>query len=226
MRAPATVLATVRTQPPAGDTESSFSEVYSDALRGEACSVHGNFPGRELPVHEWLRPATRADRELLGRCRGTTLDVGCGPGRMSAHLAACGHGVLGIDLVGEAVTQTRRLGPAAIRRNFFDPMPGEGSWDTVLLADGNIGIGGAPVRLLRRAAELLDRDGRVVCDLAAPGTGVPCHYARLVTELKRSRPFPWASVGPEAVPSLASDAGLRMAELGHHRGRWFAVLVR
>jgi SAM-dependent methyltransferase len=212
---------------PGSDPATSFSEVYGDALRGEACTVHGIFPGGQvLPVHDWVRPVSRADRSLLGHCRGATLDVGCGPGRMSAHLAENGHVVLGVDIVREAVEQARRRGVAALRRNVFDALPGEGRWDTVLLADGNIGIGGTPGRLLRRAGELLNGAGRVVCDLAAPGTGVRHHDARLITHLKRSRPFPWAQVGPEAIGRLAEDAALRVEQLGDHRGRWFAVLVR
>ena len=204
----------------------SFSEVYSDALRGATCSVRSSEVDVPLPVHEWVRPVSHADRVLLGHCRGATLDVGCGPGRMSAHLAERGHVVLGVDIVREAVEQARRRGVSALRRNVFDPLPGEGRWNTVLLADGNIGIGGAPVRLLRRAADLLDRTGRVVCDLAAPGTGVRHHDARLVTELKRSGPFPWAQVGPEAIERVAGDAGLGLADLHDHDGRWFAVLAR
>jgi len=127
----------------------SFSEVYSDALRGESCSVRGIYAeDHPLPVHDWLRPVNDADRALLEHCRGATLDVGCGPGRMSAHLAEGGHVVMGVDIVREAVEQATRRGVHALRRNVFDPLPGEGAWNTVLLADGNIGIGGAPVRLL------------------------------------------------------------------------------
>jgi SAM-dependent methyltransferase len=208
-------------------THGTFSEVFGDALRGESCTVHGiSFDHQPLPVHEWLRPVSHADRVVLGHCRGATLDVGCGPGRMSAHLAERGHVVLGVDIVHEAVVQARRRGVSALRRNVFDPLPGEGRWNTVLLADGNIGIGGAPVRLLRRTAELVERTGRIVCDLAAPGTGLRCHDARLVTAFKRSGSFPWAQVGPEAMERVASDAGLRVEHVGDHEGRWFAVLAR
>jgi len=212
-------------QPVQEPAEHTFSEVYSDALRGVSCSVRGAAVDEPLPVHDWVRHVNHADRELLAHCRGATLDVGCGPGRMSAHLAERGHVVLGVDIVREAVEQARRRGVSALRRNVFDPLPGEGRWNTVLLADGNIGIGGAPVRLLRRAVELLDLTGRVVCDLAAPGTGLRHHDARLVTECKRSGSFPWAQVGPEAIEDVATDAGLRLDHLGEHRGRWFAVLA-
>ena len=123
--------------------------MYSDALRGEACTVRGIYADdHPLPVHDWLRPVNHADRALLEHCRGATLDVGCGPGRMSAHLAERGHVVMGVDIVREAVDQATSRGVHALRRDVFDPLPGEGRWNTVLLADGNIGIGGAPVRLL------------------------------------------------------------------------------
>ncbi len=205
----------------------SFAELFSDALRGIPTTVRGIYPGDHIvPVHEWLRPVSLTDRLVLGRCRGATLDVGCGPGRMSAHLAERGHPVLAVDIVREAVEQARRRGVPALRHNIFDPIPGEGSWDTVLLADGNIGIGGAPIALLRRSAELLDRNGRVVCDLAAPGTGLRVHAARLVTGRQRSVPFPWAQVGPDAIEHLAANAGLDVHSVEERHGRWFAVLVR
>ena len=145
---------------------------------------------------------------------------------MGAHLSQQGHSSSAWTSCDEAVEQARRRGVPAVRRSVFDPMPGEGCWDTVLLADGNIGIGGAPLALLRRTAELLDRGGRVVCDLAAPGTGLRVHAARLVTAPAYSGPFPWAEVGPEAIGPLADQAGLRVLHLRQRHGRWFAVLTR
>jgi SAM-dependent methyltransferase len=208
-------------------TAESFSVIFSDALRGTPCTVSGIHPVEQVvPVHEWLRPASRADRQLLGHCRGATIDIGCGPGRMSAHLAMHGHPVLGVDIVREAVDQARRRGVPALQRSVFEPMPGEGHWDTVLLADGNIGIGGAPLNLLRRAAELLAHGGRVVCDLAAPGTGLRLHRARLSTRGRKSETFPWAQVGVDAIESLAGSAGLDVLHVVERHERWFAVLTR
>jgi SAM-dependent methyltransferase len=207
--------------------DGSFSEVFGDALRGVVCAVRGRGElDRPLPVDDWLQPVTPADEALLTHCRGATLDVGCGPGRMSAHLAETGHVVLALDIVREAVRHARVRGVSALHRNVFDPLPGEGRWKTVLLADGNIGIGGAPLRLLGRAVELLAPEGRVVCDLAAPGTGLRLHDMRLVTAMKRSGSFPWAEVGTDAIGPLAAHVGLRVALLDHHEGRWFAVLSR
>jgi SAM-dependent methyltransferase len=220
----------------------SFTDVYTAALQGETCRVVGRVDpadgpahppgarGREewplLPVSRWSGAVDVADRVVLAHCEGTVLDVGCGPGRMSAHLVAQGHHVLGIDVVDEAVSLTRDRGAEALRRDVFDPLPGEGAWGTALLADGNIGIGGDPVALLRRLADVVARDGRVVADLAAPGTGVVSGRMRLEGADGRSRPFPWAEVGADAIGAVAEAAGLHVAGLHEHDGRWFAVLER
>ena len=51
-----------------------------------------------------------------------------------------------------------------LRRDVFARVPGEGRWSHVLLADGNIGIGGDPLRLLERAAGLLAAGGTVLVE--------------------------------------------------------------
>ncbi|MGH3346947.1 MAG: class I SAM-dependent methyltransferase, partial [Nocardioides sp.] len=131
-------------------TEAAFTTVFARALQGQQChvvEVDGYAEARLLPVGDWVRAADGADRLLLDRCIGPTLDVGCGPGRLSERLADLGHVVLGIDVVPEAVRQTISRGAIALRRNVFATLPGEGRWSTALLADGNIGIGGDPVTL-------------------------------------------------------------------------------
>ena len=92
--------------------------------------------------------AVRVDELIVSRCSGPVIDVGCGPGRFVEALAARGLPVLGIDVSGASVGQTRARGASALRRNVFEPVPGEGRWQTLLLADGNVGIGGDPFALL------------------------------------------------------------------------------
>ena len=84
---------------------------FAAALRGEPCTVHGleELPHR-LPMTRWAGSADAGDAAVLAHCTGPTLDIGCGPGRMSEHLAERGIGVLGIDIVPEAVAQTRARG--------------------------------------------------------------------------------------------------------------------
>lgn len=208
-------------------TERRFAQVFAEALRGDACHLVGLDGGPvPLPVDQWRRNADAADRAVLAHCVGHTLDVGCGPGRMSAQLRQRGHRVLGIDLVTEAVRQARGRGVAALHRDVFAPLPGEGHWDTVLLADGNIGIGGDPAALLARTVELLAPGGRVVVDLAPPGSGVRTRSLTISTAGGTTRPFPWSIVGVDAVAPLAAAVGLPVCRGHEVAGRWFAVLER
>ena len=211
----------------AASTELGFARVFSQALRGDDCHVIGLGDGPvALPVGQWRRSADASDRALLAHCVGHTLDVGCGPGRMSAHLTEQGHSVLGIDLVDEAVRQARERGVAALRRDVFAPLPGEGRWETVLLADGNIGIGGDPPALLARAVELAAPRGRVVVDLAPPGSGIHTHHLAIRSVHGTTRPFPWTVVGVDTIGPLAASVGLPVCHRRVTAGRWFAVLER
>ena len=206
---------------------SSYASVFASALRGSPCEVFGlGAEPRPLPVGDWTRPVDGSDRALLAECRGETLDVGCGPGRMTRALAERGHTVLGIDVVPQAIRMTRERGAAALLRDVFEDVPGEGRWATVLLADGNIGIGGDPRALLSRARSLLAPGGRVVVDLAPPGTGVVTRRVRLQTSALRSRPFSWSQVGAEAIGTVAIAAGLAVTALRAHGDRWFAVVEK
>jgi SAM-dependent methyltransferase len=204
----------------------SFSDLYSAALRGAHCQVVGRNGAAALPVAAWARPADRADQAVLAHCHGPTLDVGCGPGRMAEYLTRSGRAALGIDIVAEAVLQTRARGAAALARDVFEQLPGEGRWSTVLLADGNVGIGGDPRRLLARSAALLEPGGRVVVDLAPPGTGVETRELWLRTAAARSDPFAWAYVASDRIGLVCSGLGLTVHRLEQHLDRWFAILLK
>lgn len=205
----------------------SFSTVFARALQGHPCSVVGisDLP-QPLPMADWTRAADESDHLLLDECSGSTVDVGCGPGRLSARLVELGHVVLGIDVVHEAVQQTRDRGASAIVRDVYDELPGEGRWGTALLADGNIGIGGDPPALLARAVELAAPRGRVVVDLAPPGSGIHTRHLAIRSVHGTSRPFPWTVVGVDTIGPLAASVGLLVCHRHVTAGRWFAVLER
>jgi SAM-dependent methyltransferase len=184
-----------------------------------------------LPVDRWHGPPEPAVRELIDRCTGPTVDIGCGPGRITAALAGRGLVSLGIDTSPTAVRLTRRRGAAALRRDVFDPLPGEGRWAHLLLADGNIGIGGDPTVLLRRCAELLRPGGTALVELDPPGSGLwrgRAHvaYGERDRPIHRGPTFRWARLGVETVERLAVDAGLLMRATLYRDERWFAELVR
>jgi SAM-dependent methyltransferase len=206
-------------------TSLPVAEVFASALRGHPCLlVDAEGASALLPTDVWLRDADRHDEALVELCRGPTVDIGCGPGRMAEALARRGQPVLGIDLVPEAVRLSLDRGVATLLRDVFDPVPGEGRWETALLADENIGIGGDPVALLARVRELLAPTGRVVVELARPGTGIRTRHARLETRVGRSHPFPWTEVGLDAIAAVASAAGLRVWSEHRWDDRFCAVL--
>ena len=106
----------------------------------------------------------------------------------------------------------------------FSPVRGEGSWRHVLLADGNIGIGGDPYRLLRRCRELVAPDGDLLVELDPPGTGSWHGLVALRHGERTGPPFAWAVVAADDLDALAREAGLRVLDRWADAGRWFARL--
>lgn len=184
-------------------------------------------PVRPLPLADWTGGLRPGDGSLLDRCAGATLDVGCGPGRLVAALSAHGVPALGVDVAPAAVVLSRARGGSALLRDVFATLPGEGRWRHLLLADGNVGIGGDPVALLRRCAALVHPLGTVLCETEPPGR--PLHRCRVRLERPdgaRSAWFRWAYVGLDALAAVAPAAGAAVAETWTEAGRWFALLRR
>ena len=180
---------------------------------------------RPLPIPLWLADASTVDLALLDRCSGPTLDVGCGPGRMTAALTARGTPALGIDISALAVRMTLARGGLALHRNVFDALPGLGGWSTVLLADGNVGIGGDPGALLRRCAALLGPAGSVVLDVEPPGSGLVVEKVRFEQPGSVGGWFRWCWLGVDALPAAGDAAGLVVEQVWTTGSRWQARLV-
>lgn len=187
-----------------------------------------------LDPDRWHGEADPEDHWLVDRCTGPTLDVGCGPGRLLVALAVRAVPALGVDVSPEAIRYCEARGATVLHRDALDDLPGPGRWAHVLLADGNIGIGGDPVGLLRRCRSLLRPFGTVLVELEPTAGSWWQGVAHLDTDTDadthadtdaddldavagdvppptRCGPwFPWAVLGASAVDAVAARAGLEV----------------
>jgi SAM-dependent methyltransferase len=177
-----------------------------------------------LPLERWVGPVDGEDRAVLDAVRAPVLDVGCGPGRHCAALRAAGLDAVGVDLSPVAVSLARDRGAEAILGSVFHAVPRAGSWRTALLLDGNIGIGGSPVALLRRVAGLLSPGGAAVVEVDPPGAPTQRLRVRIEAPGLVSDWFGWARVGADGIGALAAHAGLATAQVSCTGARFFATL--
>lgn len=104
------------------DTFSAVAEPYADTLADELGS---------LPFERWV-----LDRVAAEATGAPAVEVGCGPGHVTAHLAAAGARAEGLDLSPAMVEQARRLFPhltftVGDLRSLVRPADAEG-WAAVL----------------------------------------------------------------------------------------------
>jgi SAM-dependent methyltransferase len=180
----------------------------------------------ELPVGRWRAAPDAVELALVDTLADPVLDVGCGPGRIVAALAAAGRPALGVDPSPAAAAEAARRRAPVLARSVFGPLPGEGRWGTVLLLDGSIGIGGDPGALLARARGLVRPGGAVVVEVEPPGVPTGPMTARLSSARGLSPWFAWARVGADGFEPLATAAGLTAIVLDVSGGRWFGRAAR
>jgi SAM-dependent methyltransferase len=203
-----------------------------------ALMLHGDGSGRlalhrrgeqratlEVDVADWRAPADEIDIAVFSGLSGPLLDVGCGPGRMVRAAEEHGLAAMGIDISTAAAMLAASDGTPVLRRSVFDHIPLEGLWRSILLMDGNIGIGGDPVALLIRCAELLDDVGVVVVEVDAdPELHVRDSFTAITDDGRASAPFPWARVGAAALALIAAESGLAVTDAWARAHRRFVVL--
>jgi SAM-dependent methyltransferase len=205
-------------------------EPYAAALRTDG-HIRLTDPARPerivtFDVGRWSAPADHVDRSLFEGVDGPVIDIGCGPGRMLLAAADIGVPALGIDVSPVAVAIANRSGGHAVRGSVFDPVPDEGHWDTALVLDGNIGIGGDPAALLGRCRDIVHEHGRIVVETAVDDDADRSFEATVVDAAGRSSgSFPWAEVGRHALARHAEAAGLVVRASWNTGGRAFSELV-
>lgn len=183
--------------------------------------------GGSVDVAAFRGVADDVDRGVIGMTTGSVLDLGCGPGRMVEAAVLLGRQALGVDLSEAAVELAVQRGVPVLNASVFDRLPDEGRWATVLLLDGNVGIGGDPEALLRRAGALVRPDGsaRIVVE-AHRLEGDHRFDAVIVDDAgRRSAAFPWAQLGPRALAAVGVRSGLRVVQRRRSGGRRFVVFA-
>jgi SAM-dependent methyltransferase len=206
--------------------------VYEDAL---LCSAEGagalhaigdDGSRRALPLGRWLGTPDAAEEAVLARAVGPVLDIGCGVGRHVVALRRRGVRAVGVEVSPVAAAIARKRGAEVIVASVFE-RPTTSDWQTALLLDGNIGIGGDAERLLRRITALLAPTGRILVELEAHAPDAPrARRVRLEGVRAVSRWMPWHFVAAEEIDELAVAAGLAVHERWQAGDRWFAQLCR
>ncbi|MDT5117550.1 MAG: hypothetical protein QOE30_3289 [Mycobacterium sp.] len=215
-----------------------LGHLYDRALGGERCWIrHEDGEVRALPAHRWLGARCRLDggsadaldedfdEAVTRMCNGPTIELGCGPARLIARLYDRGIPALGIDRSAAAIRLAGRGGAPALLSDVFEPLPWMGRWQTVLLVDGNVGLGGDPGRILGRAAELLRCGGRCVAEFESDAIGIRARWVRLESACDVGPWFRWASVGVDSAATLAAQVGLTLTSVRLISGRVIASLA-
>jgi SAM-dependent methyltransferase len=106
------------------------------------------------------------ERDAMEHVRGRVLDVGCGAGRFMLYLSEQGHDVTGIDNSPGAIEACRRRGLDDTHVLGIEDLDlSLGTFDTVLLLGGNLGLLGNPDTgrsLLRTLHEITSPQGRII----------------------------------------------------------------
>lgn len=223
----------------AGTASATFgsggSEPYAAALREDHSNVlflhetrRGELAGSAtMDVARWNSDADDTDLGLLRSVTGPVLDIGCGPGRMVRAAMDLGFTVLGLDVSPTAIEIATEAGLSVLERSVFDPLPAEGRWQTALLVDGNIGIGGDIRAMLARCLELLAPHGEIVVELNDDPDWERTYTGRLVDpQGRQSASFPWAEVGLNRLAAHTLDIGLELRQSWELDGRSFCRLAK
>jgi len=210
-------------------------EPYARALRDGDSSMlylqevgeNGSATRAAMDFARWSAAADHVDFTLLSAVTGPLLDIGCGPGRMVRAAMDLGMLALGVDVSAAAVSYATENGLNVIQGSVFDTLPLEGQWQTVLLVDGNIGIGGDPGALLERCRRLLAPSGEAVVEVHEDPDRDHTYTGTLVDAHGReSETFPWAEIGVTRLVELAADHGLQLTQRWNLDGRTFCRLAR
>ncbi|MET4093816.1 class I SAM-dependent methyltransferase [Arthrobacter sp. UYCu712] len=180
----------------------------------------------DFDVRSWCEDASPLERSLLQSLQGPVLDVGCGPGRLLAAAQRMGLPALGIDTSAEAVRRARGRGARVLEQSVFAPLPQPGLWQSIILLDGNVGIGGGITSLLRRCSQLITPHGTLLVEVEADEDMDTVYSAVLEDgDGNQSESFRWARTGSAGLVSRARRSGWTVTAIQRLNGRVFCRLT-
>lgn len=171
----------------------------------------------------WAAYVPELGRDLMGlldpRPGERVLDLGCGDGTLTAHMAACGCSVLGVDRDAGFVKATRQRGLSALQadaRHLVGPQLPAGSFDAVF---SNAVLHWIPeaAAVIANVRRLLRDDGRFVGELGGAGNIATVRQAlrqalhhRGINAASRD---PWFFPTAEAYCHLLEDHGFQVTAI-------------
>lgn len=175
-----------------------------------------------LNVDRWLGPASAADTHALTRTNGRVLDVGSGPGRMLKAGSKMGIDIEGVDTDLSTALSLQKLGYTVHTGDIMDvDLP---SYESFLLMDGNLGMTGDPIGLLRRLCTLRTKNAVLIVEVESPLEKTRTELVRLKTNSTLSGSFYWSWVTVQDLGLIAETGGWQLQQIWEENDRYFGEL--
>ncbi|MFJ8910737.1 class I SAM-dependent DNA methyltransferase [Amycolatopsis sp. NPDC102389] len=192
---------------------------HLDATRESYDTVAEDYAARVGPLFD-QEPVSRAMLAAFAeQVRGPVVDVGCGPGHVTAHLASLGLDVTGVDLSPKMIE--------VARRQYLDLRFSVGSMTTLDLPDGELGGLVAWWSIFHLPPEVLPEVFAEFRRTLAPGgrllAGFHVGDERLSPETAYGHPVTYDAylLDPGRVTALLSQAGFEVtARLTMEGRKW------
>ncbi len=169
----------------------------------------------------------KLEKEALKLSKGKILDVGCGTCKYIPYLMKRGK-VLGIDISAYNIRIGRETGLRNVRTADIFKFKKKEKYDTILLLQNNIGIGGTLPRtmeLLKVLRGLLKPDGIILTDARATKKKFISKTITLSWKGKRSQSFQWAYFSRSYLRKLCDEAGLNIKVLDNTHSSYLAKIT-
>ena len=150
---------------------------------------------------------------VKGRC----LDIGCGAGRIMKFLQNEGVDICGIDVDRDCIRLCTQLGIKNVHIESWEYMDKFGSFDTILLLNRSIGMGGnvsGVKSILSKCHECTSREGILIfdsheidSDFVKDGSGIFENKIRFKYNNKYSEAFPWIHFSSLVANKLLAKTG-------------------